>query len=46
MGKNGKRSLMSGTITSLGSWSGNGTTSRESLAVLEDRTAPLALKKS
>jgi len=37
---------MSGTMRSLGSWSGKGTTSRESIAVLEDGTAPLAMKKS
>jgi len=32
-------------MQSLGSWSGKGTKSQESIAVLEDGTAPLALKQ-
>lgn len=37
---------MSGTVLSLGRWRGNGMTSRESIAVLEEGTAPLALQRA
>ena len=38
------RSVVGGATMSLGSWSGNGTPSLESIAVLKDSTAPVAME--